>query len=73
MSANLAPVSGADAFVWTPAPLSSPWVSSVIFLEAMLDAGLRSDPGLLGVTETIYSGYTVPVFADDFFERIHYS
>lgn len=73
MSANLAPITGADEFTWVPASFASPWVSGALVPVSILDAGARSDPGVLDISEAVYAGYSVPTFGDDFFERVHYS
>lgn len=75
MSANLSPIAGGGASSWVPASFASPWASGTLMVEqgAWIDDGVRSDPGLLAITENIYNGYTAPQFGDDFFERVHYS
>lgn len=73
MSANLAPINGADEFTMTPAPFASPWASGAVVPLVIFDSGVRSDPGVLDVAEDVHAGYTVPTFGDDFFDRVHYS
>jgi len=75
MSASLAPIAGADEWTYTLATFPATWNTGVIApdVSGLRNVGARSDPGLLSVTELVYTGDLVPAFGEDFFDRVHYS
>jgi len=75
MSASLGPIAGADEWAFTAPTFASPWNTGVVApdVSVLRNSGVRSDPGLLPVTELVYEGDLVPAFGEDFFDRVHYS